>query len=438
MNAQESAELLLIRENLAFQLSENERYVAELSVAVQALAFQREEGIKHEIELDLANIEVALRNAEKEKRAAELQIANIELAFQNEEKSKRSAELLIANQELVFQNQEKEKRAAELIIANAELVFQNSEKEKRAAELVIANRELLFQNTEKEKRAAELIIANRELLFQSTEKGNRAAELVIANQELSFQHAEKEKRAHELIGINAELEAFTYVSSHDLQEPLRKIFTFSSRILDTEDQNLTERGKDYFTRIRSSANQMQKLIDDLLAFSILKNTDPEKFKKTNLSEIIRNVMLELNENIIEKSATIEISITCEIRAIQFQFRQVMMNLIMNALKFSSPERTPVIHIQSKAVKGHDSGIEYLSSEIEYCHLSVSDNGIGFDSQHSIRIFDVFQRLHGKSKYEGSGIGLAIVKRIIDTHKGFIYASSEVNKGTTFNIYLPIG
>src|SRR5450631_1991659 len=245
------------------------------------------------------------------------------------DKAKISEELIIANKELAFQDEEKEKRAAELSIANKELVFQNKEKEKRAAELIIANKELAFQNEEKEKRAAELIIANKELAFQNEEKEKRAAELIIANKELAFQNEEKEKRAAELIIANKELLAFTYVSSHDLQEPLRKIQTFVTIILENENKNLSDNGKYNFQRMQLAAGRMQQLIDDLLAFSRI-NTTELKFEKTDLKTIVDEVKTELKDTIQEKHATIEAIELCPANIIAFQFRQLMYNLISNA------------------------------------------------------------------------------------------------------------
>ncbi len=187
----------------------------------------------------------SFRTKKRGKRAAELVIANEEPGL-SERGRKVSAppELVIANKELVFQNKEKEKRAAEF---GDQLIkswfFQNEEKDKRAAELVIANEELVFQNEEKGKRAAELAIANEELVFQNEEKGKRAAELVVTNNELVFQNEEKEKRAAELAIANKELLAFTYISSHDLQEPLRKIRTFATIILEKEVRIYQKKGK---------------------------------------------------------------------------------------------------------------------------------------------------------------------------------------------------
>jgi len=388
-----------------------------------------------EDKLSIAYKELIFQNEEKEKRAAELSIANKELIFQNEEKEKRAAELSIANKELIFQNEEKEKRAAELSIANKELAFQNEEKEKRAAELIIANKELAFQNEEKEKRAAELIIANKELAFQNEEKEKRAAELIIANKELAFQNEEKEKRAAELSIANKELLAFTYISSHDLQEPLRKIQTFVTIILENENKNLSEKGKYNFQRMQLAAGRMQQLIDDLLAFSRINTTD-HQFEETDLNLVIEEVRTELRDTIQEKQATIEATEICTVKIIPFQFRQLMYNLISNALKFSDPDRPSHISIKSVIVKGSEPDGQFFSPEKNYCHITVKDNGIGFESHFSERIFGVFQKLHSKEVYEGTGIGLAIVKKIVDNHKGHITATSELNKGAQFDIYIP--
>ncbi len=435
-------ELGLANKELAFQKEEKGKRAAELGIANIELVFQEDEKGKRAAELGIANKELVFQDDEKGKRAAELGIANKELVFQNEEKEKRAEELIIANKELVFQNEEKEKRAAELIIANKELAFQNEEKEKRveekekrAAELIIANKELAFQNGEKEKRAAELIIANKELAFQNEEKEKRAAELIIANKELAFQNEEKEKRAAELIIANKELLAFTYISSHDLQEPLRKIQTFVSIILDTEKTNLSENGKFNFQRMQLAAGRMQQLIDDLLAFSRIATTEL-KFEKVALKTIIDEVKTDLKETIQEKHATIEATELCSASIIAFQFRQLMYNLISNALKFSKSGIPSHIIIKSRIVKGNQSNIEKLSADKNYCHITVKDNGIGFEPHFSERIFEVFQKLHGKEVYGGTGIGLAIVKKIVENHNGIIIATSQLNQGATFDIYLP--
>ncbi|MEI7586863.1 ATP-binding protein [Runella sp.] len=406
------------------------------------LLFENVEKGKRAAELVIANIELIYENKEKEKRAAELVIANNELVFQNGEKEKRAAELIIANKELVFENEDKEKRAAELVIANVELLFQNGEKEKRAAELVIANKELFFQNGEKEKRAAELVIANKELFFQNGEKEKRAAELVIANKELFFQNGEKEKRASELIVANKELESLNYISSHDLQEPLRSIQMFASRIVGKDYENLTDNGKSYFKKMQNAAVRMQTLLDDLLNYSRT-NNEVRKFKRTNLNTIVDEIIADLKETIDEKQATIETIDLPVVDIIPFQFRQLIHNLISNALKFSNSDTPPHIQIKSNVVQGDELESELPSDwpekglrEAKYCHIVVSDNGIGFEPEYSEKIFEVFQRLHGREKYKGTGMGLAIVKKIVENHNGVITATSELNKGAKFDIYFP--
>lgn len=425
-------ELLLVNKRLAQQIEERKKRAAELIIANKELAFQNKEKEKRAAELVIANTELAYQNQEKEDRAAELVIANTELAYQNKEKQKRADELSIANSELLFQNKEKEKRAAELVIANTELAYQNKEKEDRAAELVVANKELTFQNKEKEKRAAELVIANTELAYQNKEKEKRAGELSIANTELLFQNEEKEKRAAELILANNELEAFTYISSHHLQEPLRKIQVFANRIITDEHQNLTEKGKFYFDRMQVSASHMQALINDLLTYSRTSVTE-KKFENVNLNDIIDKAIGNLHEEITAKEAVIEISGNCKAHIIPSQFDQLICNLITNSLKFSARERTPHITIESLYTKPKTR----KTAPANYCHIIITDNGIGFDPQFESRVFEMFQQLNSKTDYKGTGIGLAIVKKIVENHNGIITATSKLHHGAKFDIYIPV-
>jgi signal transduction histidine kinase len=429
-----SAALIVAYKNLAIQIEDNEKRAADLVIANAELAFQNKEKENRAAELVIANVELAFQNTEKENRAAELSIANTELIYQNTEKEKRAAELVIANTELAFQNTEKENRAAELVIANTELIYQNTEKENRAAELVIANTELAFQNTEKENRAAELVIANTELIYQNTEKENRAAELVIANTELAFQNVEKENRAAELLLANKELESFAFISSHDLQEPLRKIQTFSSLILDEDYENLSEKGKYRFDRIRHSALRMQTLIQDLLVYSSTTASD-RKFEKCNLNLIVQEVMETLKEELLEKQAVIELVNLGEVTIIPFQFKQLLQNLITNSVKFRKPSETPQIMIKGKYIKYADAPISF-PTPVDHYHIQFSDNGIGFDSDYKDKIFELFQRLHKKEDFEGTGIGLTIVKKIVNNHNGIIFAEAILGKGAQFDIYIP--
>jgi len=428
-----AAELVIANTELAFQNQEKEDRAAELVIANNELAYQNNEKQKRADELSIANSELIFQNKEKENRAAELVIANTELAFQNQEKEDRAAELVIANNELAYQNNEKQKRADELSIANSELLFQNKEKENRAAELVIANTELAFQNQEKEDRAAELVIANKELAYQNNEKQKRADELSIANEELTFQNNEKEKRAAELILANNELEAFTYISSHHLQEPLRKIQVFSDRITTDEHQNLTEKGKYYFERIEVAAFHMQALINDLLTYSRT-NVTEKKFEKVDLNDVISKVLEDLEKEITTKKAIIEISGNCTAYIIPSQFHQLICNLVSNSLKFSTTDKPPYITIESLYTKPNT---KKNKSAVNYCHIIVKDNGIGFDPQFESRVFEMFQQLNNKTDYKGTGIGLAIAKKIVENHNGIITATGKLYHGAKFDIYIPV-
>ncbi len=390
---------------------------------------------------EIRNLKLELALKEEEHMSFTKQ-ATTELQFQSDEKEKKAAELVVANLELLFQNVEKENRAAELDIANKELLFQNEEKEKRAAELVIANKELVFQNEEKEKLTAKLSAANIELLNQNLEKEKRAAELVLANIELVFQNEEKEKRALELLVANKELLAFTYISSHDLQEPLRKIQTFSDLILKSEYATLSPKGKDHFMRVFNAAKRMQTLIQDLLIYSHT-NVEDRKFESTDLSAIVKDVCEQLADSISEKKAIINALNLGSAYINRSQFHQLITNLISNALKFSKPDINSEINFEFKIASGLDFEKDNsdllpgrLSPSKSYGHLKVSDNGIGFDAKYKNKIFEVFQKLHKKEQYAGTGIGLAIVKKIIDNHGGAITANSGLGCGACFDIYIP--
>jgi len=244
----------------------------------------------------------------------------------------------------------------------------------------------------------------------------------------------KQKNA-ELEKINKELQAFTYVTSHDLQGPLRKIQLYISRIIEKEKTNLSENGQGYLNRIQNSAEGMQTLIQDLLAYS--RTSMPElKFENIDFNQIMEEVKDDLKEELSEKHANLEVSELHMINIIPFQFRQLMHNLIGNAIKFSKPFQSPHIIIKSEIASGKELNNDKLSPHKNYCHISVSDNGIGFEPQYNKKIFDIFYRLHEESEFKGTGVGLAIVKKIIDNHSGIITANSNLNDGTIFDIYIP--
>jgi len=251
-----------------------------------------------------------------------------------------------------------------------------------------------------------------------------------------FERTEQlEIKNRDLINMNIELQSFAYISSHDLQEPLRKIQTFASRLSDLDEQNISAKAKTYLSRIEVSAKRMQTLIQDLLEYSRT-NSAERVFVKTNLDDIAEEIKSDFSERIEEKNAQINFHPLGQATIIPFQFRQLLHNLIGNALKFSKKDVLPIIEIKARRIKGNHIKHEINYPDKMYYHLQVSDNGIGFDPEYKERIFEVFQRLNTENEFAGTGIGLAIVKKIVENHKGMITASGEKNKGATFDIYIP--
>jgi len=223
---------------------------------------------------------------------------------------------------------------------------------------------------------------------------------------------------------NRELESFASVASHDLQEPLRKIQTFSERLTSVYAEALGPEGRDYLTRMNNAATRMRKLIDDLLTYSRV-SSKAQTHYLVDLSELARGVLGDL-ESIIEQSgATVTIGPLPMLEASPMQMRQLLQNLLSNALKFRKDDVAPAISLRAT-----------VDAETNRCELQVEDNGIGFEEKYVDRIFNVFQRLHGRGKYEGTGIGLAICRKIAERHGGSIRARSAPGQGATFIVTLP--
>ncbi|MCL4266444.1 MAG: PAS domain S-box protein [Anaerolineae bacterium] len=228
----------------------------------------------------------------------------------------------------------------------------------------------------------------------------------------------------ELERSNRELQNFAYVSSHDLQEPLRKIQMFSDRLAANYADVLDERGQDYLARMHNAAMRMQTLIVDLLAFSrVLTQADP--FVGVNLTRTVQQVLEDLSVRIEEANGRIHLTPLPTVQADPTQMQQLFQNLLGNALKYHKPDEPPVVHIFAEKLTENR------------CQIVVQDNGIGFDEKYLDRIFTVFQRLHGRTEYEGTGIGLAICRLIVERHGGDIIATSQPGQGATFIVTLPI-
>ena len=239
----------------------------------------------------------------------------------------------------------------------------------------------------------------------------------------------------ELEKINTELTSFNYIASHDLKEPLRKIKTYSNFIIERSDSALSEDVQEYLKRIVTATTNMQKLIDDLLAFSRTSSTE-KNLEVTDLNILLEEVKAAIKYSIDEHQATITSTKLPVVKIIPFQFQQLMENVIGNAIKYRKAGVPPVISITCDLVSGQDFISEGGIPEVEYNRISVKDNGIGFNQVYAHKIFEIFQRLHGKNEYSGTGIGLAICKKIVENHKGIITANSVEGEGATFHIFLP--
>lgn len=228
----------------------------------------------------------------------------------------------------------------------------------------------------------------------------------------------------ELARSNRELQDFAYVASHDLQEPLRKIQAFGDRLKTKYGPALTDEGRDYLDRMQKSAHRMHTLINDLLAYSRVA-TKGQPFTPVDLNQVARDVLSDLEVRTQQSGGQVEMGELPVLEADPLQMRQLLQNLIGNALKFYRPEHPPVVRVTAETV---DDGL---------CQISVADNGIGFDEKYLDRIFTPFQRLHGRNEYEGTGMGLAVCRRIAERHGGAITAQSIPGQGTTFLVTLPL-
>jgi signal transduction histidine kinase len=262
---------------------------------------------------------------------------------------------------------------------------------------------------------------------------NKSLELEIKDRKLSEQkvnHLNREllvKNAN-LENANKSLERFAFMASHDLQEPLRKIRMFSDKLYIKHKE--TQEDVDLIKRIQRAAERTQTLIADILAFSKT-SSDPSDFSPVNLNDVIGELLGDLTDEIKQKNATVTVEKLPSLNVSRRLMRPLFQNLISNALKYAHEERHPAITIRSEMPTNH------LKQQTNYCRIFVEDNGIGFDQKYAEEIFGMFRRLHGNGEYEGTGIGLALCKKIVEQHQGFISARSTAGHGSTFIVSFPI-
>ena len=241
---------------------------------------------------------------------------------------------------------------------------------------------------------------------------------------------------HQLEFQNRELEQFAYAAAHDMKEPLRKIRFYINLVFDSSGHLLPEKERDYLRRSMNAASRMQTLIDDLLTYSKTSAQEIE-YKKVDLGKVIAEIELTHYDTIKDIKAEIETGNLPVINGVPFQIMQLFDNLLGNALKYHHKDRRPHIRIFSEKVMGKDMDFDEVEKDREFFKISVADNGIGFDAKYAEKVFDLFQRLHDKVTYSGTGIGLALCRKIVQNHQGFISAVSEEGEGATFAVYIPV-
>jgi len=268
-------------------------------------------------------------------------------------------------------------------------------------------------------------------VFDITEEKEAArimeAKISERTKELLLANAQLEK-------TNTELEQFTHISSHDLQEPLRKIRLFTNMTLTQGSQTFEEGVTKNLTKIKDTAERMSGTLAALLNYTQLKKAGD--FVAVDLNKTIEGVLIDLEVVIAEKKAQVSFDALPVIRAVPHQIQQLFYNLLNNALKFSKPEVSPIITVTTKTVANAEGEVSDVESE-KFVELIIEDNGVGFEQKYHDKIFGIFQRLHTKQSYSGTGIGLAICKKVVENHKGTIWATSELNEGSKFHVLLPV-
>jgi PAS domain S-box-containing protein len=299
---------------------------------------------------------------------------------------------------------------------------------------VRAKGKLYFDNQQQADRfiGSVLDITDQKTAIQKVESlvEERTKELAQANERLQTINQELQRS-------NIHLEEFAHAASHDMKEPIRKVLTFTDRIKSSLEPRMTETEKQLFARVENATQRMGLLVDDLLEFSHV-SVRPLDKEDVNLNVKLEKVLIDLELEIEEKGATVNVGKLPVVKGYRRQLQQLFQNLVGNALKYSKPSQAPVVTITSKEVFGYEvaNKVQQEQAELSFHLIEVQDNGIGFEPKYAEKIFGMFQRLHGKAEYPGTGVGLSIARKVVENHNGYIWAESQPGEGATFKLLLP--
>jgi PAS domain S-box-containing protein len=267
---------------------------------------------------------------------------------------------------------------------------------------------------------------------------DRTKELVRSREDLTHANEVLKQKNYELMAMNEELTNFAFIASHDLREPLRKVTLFSNELSSmASDALIPGKAKEFAQKIFTSVTRMNALLDDVLDFSRMRSRSQLKYTKVNLNNVVGDVLKELSDLIKENEAVLKVGDLPTITANPVQIYHLFENLLSNAVKFRTAEHGSEVRIFAEVLKKGDNRLPFPASDLDYLKIAVSDNGIGFEPQYAERIFHMFQRLHRTSEYSGTGMGLAICRKVMQNHKGYILAEGQPGKGATFSCYFPL-
>ena len=284
------------------------------------------------------------------------------------------------------------------------------------------------------RKTHQLIVQEQKLIAINKSLENEINERKLSEEKVNALNLQLLKNIDKLEAANKDLDRFAFMASHDLQEPLRKILTFSERLNTKFGHQFDDEGKRYISRIKVATERLQILIRDIMTFAKI-SMEKSSFVVSDLNELVSEVLSEMENVVEEKKATIKVEALPTLYINPTLMRPLFYNLIHNALKYAKTTEEPLVRIYCESESL--TGLNPRDESKKYCRIFVEDNGIGFDQKYAEQIFEMFKRLHHHDEYEGTGIGLAFCKKIVEQHEGFISARSALDKGSTFIISLPI-